>query len=202
MKEVNPKETSRAQSYELFIDAPMPMATLFKTIDVTNIVDACKKGYKFNMLFCHCIGSAAMQISEFKLLPKGKKLYEYDEIGISIMISNKNGQLNRCNIPYNEDREQFNQDYLKLTKQVYETCTNYEIEDAMMVGTSALVKYDIDGATGAYGPYQNPVLVWGKYVERDSRYVIKLSFQFHHVQLDGEQACRFLDELQNQIDKL
>lgn len=49
--EVNPKETSRAQAYELWMKAPNPMVTFFKTIDVTRIVKVSKKrGLKFNML--------------------------------------------------------------------------------------------------------------------------------------------------------
>ena len=38
-KEVNPTETSRAQAYELWMKAPNPMVTFFKTIDVTRTPD-------------------------------------------------------------------------------------------------------------------------------------------------------------------
>ena len=34
MKEVNPKETTRAYAFEWWMNAPMPMLTFFKTIDV------------------------------------------------------------------------------------------------------------------------------------------------------------------------
>ena len=203
MKEVNPKETNRAVSYEYFIDAQMPMVTIFKTIDVTNIINISKGGYKFNMLFCYCIVRAAMLIPEFKLLPIGKQLFEYDKLGINVIISNKHGHLSFCDLPYHQDMDIFNQDYLRLTKQVYETCENYEIQDTMIVGTSALVKYDFDGVVNMYsGKLNNPFLAWGKYMVKDSRNLIKLSFQFHHVQMDGEQACIFLDELQNQVQRL
>lgn len=38
----------------------MPMVTLMKTLDVTALVRMSrKKGYKFNMLLCWCIGKAA-----------------------------------------------------------------------------------------------------------------------------------------------
>ena len=58
-KEVSPKETSRAQAYELWMNAPNPMVTFFKTIDVTRIVKVSKKrGLKFNMLLDWCIGRA------------------------------------------------------------------------------------------------------------------------------------------------
>lgn len=35
MKEVNPKETTRAYAFEFWMRAPMPMVTFFKTIDVS-----------------------------------------------------------------------------------------------------------------------------------------------------------------------
>jgi len=78
MREVDPKNTSRAMSYEYYINAPMPMVTIFKTMDVTHLVRLAKKGYSFNMLMCWCIVRAAQSVSEFYLLPVGKKLMQYD----------------------------------------------------------------------------------------------------------------------------
>ena len=50
MKEVNPKETTRAYAFEMWMNAPMPMVTLFKTLDVTNLVRTSRKnGLKFNI---------------------------------------------------------------------------------------------------------------------------------------------------------
>lgn len=37
MKEVNPKETTRAYAFEMWMNAPMPMVTFFKTLDVSNL---------------------------------------------------------------------------------------------------------------------------------------------------------------------
>ena len=74
-REVNPKETRRAEAYELWMKAPNPMVTIFKTIDVTRIVKVSKKrGLKFNMLLDWCIGRAASSVKEFYLLPVGDKL--------------------------------------------------------------------------------------------------------------------------------
>ena len=36
-KEINPKDTTRAMAFELWMQAPNPMVTFFKTIDVTNL---------------------------------------------------------------------------------------------------------------------------------------------------------------------
>ena len=68
MREVNPKETSRAYAFEMWMNAPMPMVTFFKTLDVSNLVKISrKKRLKFNMLMCYCIGRAASRIKEFYL---------------------------------------------------------------------------------------------------------------------------------------
>lgn len=203
MKEVDPKQTDRAVSYELFINAPMPMVTIFKTIDVTRIIKESRKGYKFNMLFCYCIGCAANCVHEFKLLPIGKKMFSYDNIGVSVIVANKKGKINSCDLPFDLDINEFNKNYLNLTGQVYETCEDYEIKDRMMIGTSALPRYDFDGIINMYsGIFNNPFLIWGRYEVKNSKYSMKLSFQFHHVQMDGDQACMFLDELQNKVNNL
>ena len=91
-KEVNPKETSRTQAFELWMKAPNPMVTFFKTIDVTRIVKVSRKrGYKFNMLLDYCIGRAASTVKEFYLLPVGDKLMQYDSIAVNTIVKNKEG---------------------------------------------------------------------------------------------------------------
>lgn len=78
-KEVEPKDTSRAAAYELWMKAPNPMVTFFKTLDVTNLIRAGRKRHlKFNMLMDYCIGRAAVTIKEFYILPVGDKLIQYD----------------------------------------------------------------------------------------------------------------------------
>ena len=70
MKEVNPNETTRAYAFKMWMNAPMPMLTFFKTLDVTRLVRLSKRqGLKFNMLMCWCIGRAASQVKEFYMLP-------------------------------------------------------------------------------------------------------------------------------------
>ena len=74
---IDPKATTRAEAYVLWMSAPNPMVTFFKTLDVTPLVRfSRKRGYKFNMLLCWCIGKAASGIKEFYLLPVGRDLLQ------------------------------------------------------------------------------------------------------------------------------
>ena len=73
-QEIDPKDTSRVYVFEMWMKAPMPMVTFFKTLDVTRLIRVSKQtGMKFNMLMCYCIGKAASDIKEFYLLPEGDK---------------------------------------------------------------------------------------------------------------------------------
>lgn len=51
------------------------------------------------------------------------------------------------------------------------------------------------------GIYNNPFLIWGKYKEGGEKITLKISFQFHHVQMDGREACEFLKRLQEEVDE-
>ena len=98
-KEVLPKDTSRATAYKLWMKAPNPMVTFFKTFDVTNLVKYSKKKHmKFNMLLDYCIGKAAVQVKEFYILPVGKKLIQYDKIAINTIVKNIANEVSSCDI--------------------------------------------------------------------------------------------------------
>ena len=77
------------------------------------------------------------------------------------------------------------------------------LTDSMVIGTSALAQYEIDGAVGMYsGVFNNPFLIWGKYKRRLWKRTLTVSFQFHHTQMDGAHASRFLENLQKEIKNL
>lgn len=142
-QEINPQETTRAEAFELWMNAPNPMVTFFKKIDVTNLVH------------------------------------------ISRNLS------------------EFNHNYLKLTKQVKESCRNHDLSDYMVIGTSAIIDTEIDGAVGMNsGIFNNPFLIWGKYHRGFMRTTLTISFQFYHTQMDGAYAGLFLKLLQRNINEI
>lgn len=204
MQEINPKDTTRAYAFEMWMKAPMPMVTLIKTLDVSRLRSISRKrSLKFNMLMCWCIGKAASQVKEFYMLPVGNKLIKYDSIAVNTIVVNSQGEVSSCDIPSSEDLSQFNDDYLRLTRQVAETNENYDIDDRMVIGTSALAKYEIDGAIGIYsGIFNNPFMIWGGYRKSWLKTLLTVSFQFHHTQMDGAHAARFLNLLQKEIEEL
>ena len=204
-KEINPKDTKRAAAYELWMKAPNPMVTFFKTLDVTNLVKvSSRKNLKFNMLMDYCIGRAAAVIKEFYLLPVGDRLLQYDTIAINTIVKNKEGEVSSCDILYDANLKKFNRQYLKYTAGVAASCRDRDLsENSMVIGTSAIIDTEIDGAVGMNsGIFNNPFIIWGRYRKKWFRYELPLSFQFHHTQMDGAHAGRFLANLQDEINRL
>ncbi|MBQ9815681.1 MAG: chloramphenicol acetyltransferase [Lachnospiraceae bacterium] len=204
-KEIDPQVTTRAAAYELWMKAPNPMVTFFKTLDVTNLVRISKKKQmKFNMLLDFCIGRAAASIKEFYILPVGDKLIQYDTLAVNTIVKNKDGEISSCDISQIDLLNNFNTEYLKYTRQVAESCSDRDLsEESMVIGTSAIIDTEIDGAVGMNsGIFNNPFIIWGKYRRKYFRYYLPVSFQFHHTQMDGAHAGKFLANLQNEINRI
>ena len=205
VREIDPKETTRTLAFELWMKAPNPMVTFFKTYDEMPLIKVSKsRGMKFNMLLDFCIGKAAVSVKEFYLLPVGDKLIQYDKLAVNTIVENKDGEVSSCDIACTDNLEKFNADYLRYTTEVCNTCIDHDLSDEyMVIGTSAIVNVELDGAVGMNsGIFNNPFMIWGRYRMDGEKALLSISFQFHHTQMDGAHAGKFLKNLQEEIERL
>lgn len=202
--EVNPMDTVRGEAFELWMSSPMPMVTLTKGFDVSRVLRVSRKlGVGFNALLCWCIGKAASEVEEFYLLPEQGGLFKYDRLAINVIVRNSRGGINSCDIPFVDDMMQFVGDYRSLTSKVAKECKSVFLEDYMVVGTSAMIETELDCIVNQYtDKFSNPMVMWGKYRKGWFRTWLPISFQFHHVQMDGGDGARFLELLQRVIKGL
>ncbi len=203
-REINPQETSRADAFSLWMSSPMPMVTLVKTFNVSKIVKYSKRhDISFNMLLCWCIGKAASKMEEFYILPENGKLYHYDKLAVNVIVNNKKGGINSCDIPFCEDIKEFQDKYSVLTQSASDSCESSFVDDAMVIGTSAMIATELDCIVNQYtDKFCNPMVMWGKYRKGWFKTSLPISFQFHHVQMDGGHGAKFLELLQHTINNL
>ena len=203
-QEINPQKSNRAEAFRMWMSSPMPMVTLVKTLDISRLVKVSKKsGIKFNVLMCWCIGKAASQVEEFYTLPVDGKLYRYDKLAINVIVENSKGGISSCDIPFHDDLQQFDRDYLSLTAQAANECKSSFLDDHMVIGTSAMIQTELDCIVNQYtDQFYNPMMMWGKYRKGLFKTTLPVSFQFHHVQMDGGQAARFLANLQKELNQV
>ena len=210
-RKINPQESNRAEAFRMWMSSPMPMVTLVKTLDVSRLVKVSKKsGMKFTMLMSWCIGQAASQVDEFYTLPVDGKLYHYDKLAVNVIVENSKGGISSCDIPFTDDLQQFNRYYLSLTAQAANECksscfasdqrSSAFLDEHMVIGTSAMIQTELDCIVNQYtDQFCNPMVMWGKYRKGPFKTTLPVSFQFHHVQMDGGHAARFLDILQKEM---
>ena len=202
--EIDPKESVRAEAFTLWMSSPMPMVTLTKRFEVGKVVKWSKRWeMKFNALLCWCIGKAASQVKEFYVLPEQGKLYQYDCLAINVIVKNSRGGINSCDIPFSDDIQKFSDDYNRLTTLTSVEGKSFFLEDYMVIGTSAMIQTEIDSIVNQYtDKFANPMVMWGKYRTGWLKTMLPISFQFHHVQMDGGEGAMFLELLQREINLL
>ena len=203
-REISPEESTRAAAFSLWMTSPMPMVTLTKTFNVGKAIKTSRKqGIRFNALLCWCIGKAASGIKEFYTLPEQGKLYQYDHIAINVIVNNSKGGINSCDIPFCDDVAEFAKEYDRLTAQTAAECKSSFLEEYMIVGTSAMIETELDCIVNQYtDKFCNPMIMWGRYRRNWYRTTLPISFQFHHVQMDGGHGANFLEQLQQVINEL
>ena len=203
-QEITPQQSDRAEAFGLWMSSPMPMVTLVKTMDVTRAIKYGKRNnLGVNSIMCWCIGKAASKIKEFFILPEQGKLYSYSSLGINVIVKNADGGLSSCDIPYNENIKEFTENYLRLTQQATTENKNVVLKDSMIIGTSAMIQTGLDCIVNQYtDKFCNPMVMWGKIRKGWIRRSLPISFQFHHVQMDGTQGALFLEYLQETIKSL
>jgi chloramphenicol O-acetyltransferase type A len=216
-REIDPQESNRAEAFSMWMSSPMPMVTFLrpvgskrpevervKTLDVTRLVKVSKKsGVKFNVLICWCVGKAASQVEEVYTLPVEGKLYRYDKLAVNVIVENSKGGISSCDIPFTDDLQQFNRNYLSLTAQAANECKSSFLDEHMVIGTSAMIQTELDCIVNQYtDQFCNPMVMWGKYRKRLFKTTLPVSFQFHHVQIDGGHAAKFFSNLQKEINRI
>lgn len=203
-QEIDPKETSRATAFEMWMKSPMPMVTFVKTFDVTRIYKISQKtGYRFTNLMCWCICKAASKTKEFYMLPEDGKLFKYDRLAINVIIKDLKGGITPCDIPFIDNFKHFFYKYEERTQQAISTGKRVTEEGAAIIGTSTIVETELDSIVNQYtGIFNNPFLAWGRYKHHWLKTTLTISMQFHHAQMDGAHAARFLNNLQEALNNI
>ena len=121
----------------MWMSSPQPTVTLVKTIDVSRLRKVSRKrGLKFNMLLCWCIGKAASRIDETFLLPADGKMFQYDSLAINVIVPNKKGGISSCDVPLP----------LSLKKNKASSKSNHKKRGCAEIGTSSfvLIQFETD----------------------------------------------------------
>ena len=206
-KIITPAEAGRQMEYDYWMKSKMPMAHIGTTLDVTRIIRFCKKNKEvpLNAAMCYCIGQAVNKIKEGHLLIEGENMIWSDVVNVQTIVKDKNGSLRFCDLPTVDSFTQYVDNYRRIVKEVYDSCSHHFLDDRIFIGTSCLsTRLPIDIAVNQWNDsFQNLFLMWGAYKRHFFRkYELTMILQFHHVQINGGEVCHFFETLQDEFNKI
>ena len=205
-KVITPAEAGRELEYGYWINNRMPMVHITVTFDVTRLVRRHRrdKRMKMNILMCYCIVKAAQQVKEMHTQVSGKEMIWSDKINVQTILKDKNGQLRFADLPCTDTLEVFADNYYRISKEVWDTCEHHLDPEGHFVGTScASTTLPLDSIQNQCNEdFMIPFLMWGAYRKCFPwRYKLPISLQFHHVQMNGSEAVRFMELIQEEMNK-
>lgn len=193
--EIDIEKWNRKAVYENFVAYTNPIFNITARLDVTKLVDYCKKNSRsffksFLFVVCKCLN----QIEEFRLRIENGKVFLYDSIDPSYIIKQENGSIATCRTTFVDDYNVFCQtateDMEKATKDTDRKTFNGEARLDLFY-TSCMPWVDFIGVTNPYNfnkpnECSIPRLTWGKYSDINGKKMMTFDLSVHHALMDGE----------------
>ena len=189
----------RRDNFNYFRSLAYPYVGLTVDIDVTELLDFCRKqGCSFYLTFMHAAALATDQVPEFRQRIHGDGIVEYDECPASHTELLEDGTYCYCTLHHHMDFS----DYLKEAEEKRVACKNNgivedeDVESMYFISSLPWLHYTSLIQPVAGGEESNPRITWGKYERNvEGKYMMPVSILVHHALVDGVHIAAFYDSL-------
>ena len=207
-KKIDMNTWDRRDLYRFYMEKLKITMNMTVTMDVTHALAFSRThGLKFHAVMMWAVGNVLNARDEFRYsLNEAGELIQYDMISPSYT-------------DFNPVTEHFVKFVTEFSYDLREFCARSEADRARyrdgwgFIDNQPPNVYDIscipwttyDSLTlhvEADAPSLFPVVLWGKYYEKDDRTMMPVTMNVNHAVCDGFHICRFFNELQEFIDHL
>lgn len=200
-KKIDLDSWKRKAQYDLFRDYENPFFNITANVDVTKLVKYCKKNGESFFLNSLYIGAKVNnEIDEFRMRIRGDDVIIYDKINFGAPVLHKDNTFTFCYFNYSKNREKFIKD---AEKSVEEELANpnfnprHDEDDIIHFSVLPWINFtSIKHARRIPVDDSIPKIVYGKYTELNSHYIMPISLEIHHALLDGYHAGLFYEKWQ------
>ena len=207
-KKIDMATWPRRELYRFYMEDLKLTMNMTVEMDVTHILAFSReKGLKFHSVMMHTVGRVLNARDEFRysITPEGE-LIQWDYISPSYTdFHPENEHFVKFVTEYSTDLEDFCA-RVETDKERYkdgwgfipdQPLNVYDISCVPWVTYQALTLH-----VDAGGPCLFPVVLWGKYEEKDGKTVMPVTMNINHAVCDGFHICRFFNDLQAAMDTL
>jgi chloramphenicol O-acetyltransferase type A len=155
----------------------------------------------------HCLAAASLEVENFRFRLVDGKMEEIGPLYVSHTVTDRNDNLNFCNIPFDADIATFTQSY-RAGREASPEVTELRLdpdEDRSYIHVTCLPWFSftsIQHPVGSIEECSTPAIAVGKFVPEGSRLRFPLSVQGHHGLMDGVHVHRYFEAVVHHADKL
>ena len=201
---IDESKWERAMHCMIFRNCAEPMYCVTFEVDVTNFLNKVKKkGLSFTLAIVYAVCKCGNDIEEFKYRFLDGKVVLYDKIDTSFTYLNKETELFKVVVvPMIDGLEEYVRLAQKTAIEQHEYFTASPANNIFQCSAIPWVTYThISHTISGNKESASPLFDWGKYYEKDERFLMPMSVQAHHSFVDGIHIGKFADRLQKFLDE-
>jgi chloramphenicol O-acetyltransferase type B len=199
-------ETWKRKDYcQIYRNAVQPQYCVSFELDVTNFKKLVKENnWSFTMAFIFAITKCANEIEEFRYRFLDGEVVLYESIDTSFTYLDKETELFKVvNVPMQDTIEKFVQLATAMTENQKEHFTGPVENDVYQFSALPWITFTHISHTD-FGNREKaqPIFDWGKYQEREGKFMMPFAVQVHHAFVDGIHIGKLADKLQRYLDEV
>lgn len=198
IKEV--KDFKRKEVFNHYHSFSNPFIITTIKIDITNIVNYCKKHKNFYATFGFLITKTVNQIDAFKYRYKDGKIYFCDEVKSNYTQMYEDNTIGYFGLPATNDFDEYIENFIKIQKKFMED-KKYQSENNLdEIWMSCEPWFSFTSLVPTFSKEISiPQFIWDKYENIDGKYYINLMIMVHHGFADGFHIGEFIRILEENI---
>ena len=194
----------RALHCQIFRNSIEPSYCVTFELDITNfLVKIRPMEYSFTMALIFAVSKCANDIEEFRYRFVDGQIVLYDRIDTAFTYMDKDTELFKVvNVEMQDTLESYVAVATQKAINQKEYFTGPLGNDVFQFSPMPWVSYTHISHTNS-GKKDNatPLFDWGKFFERDDKWILPFSVQVHHSFVDGIHLGKFADSLQNYLNR-
>ncbi len=204
-KIIDESKWERAMHCMIFRSCCEPMFCVTFEVDITHFLDKIRKnGLSFTLAMVYAVCKCGNDIENFRYRFLDGKVVLYDSIDTSFTYLNKETELFKVvSVPMVDGLKEYVKLAEKTAHEQREYFTAPPANNIFQCSAIPWVTYThISHTISGNKENASPLFDWGKYYEKDGRFLMPLSVQAHHSFVDGLHIGRFAEIIQRFLNEL
>jgi len=195
------KNFKRIELFNHYHECNNPFVIITTKIDVTNVVNYCKKNKNFYATLGFLITKTANQVDAFKYRYHKGKFYFCDEVISNYTQMLSEDSIGYFNVPFINEFNEYKKEFLKIQKEFIDT-NKYTTENKLnAIWLSCSPWFSFSSLIPPFNKEVTiPQFIWDKYEYDNEKYFINLMIMVHHGFADGSHIGKFMNLLKENIN--